>query len=428
MRNLVISLVTVVVLATISLGWLFDKIYQQYSTNEVRPTAVEIFETLGLDFAKALDDAPNSEIMLSYWPQSSLYSITLNSFVDSALPDEMLQTLKQNEVVVLETKNSILFHYLLKNKNQILVLESPHSSDADDFSSEQYVLTLSFYVFLILLFLIWAYPLMKQLSSLRKAAKNFGSGKLDQRITPNSISYIRDIEIEFNNMATRIKNLVGDVQLLSTAVSHDLRTPLARIRFGLDTLEEVYDDTLRIKLQIKLSEDVDEMTSLVESLLNYARLDQHTLILNRQPIELLLLVEQCIKKKQSDKVKISFKCTAQYAVTVADRSYLKMALNNILQNAINYGEGIVNVTLDEDHNLVIIRVSDNGKGVPENLRDQIVKPFIRGTKLENQNKGHGMGLAIVNRVIEWHNGHLDISDSTELSGATFTMSLPKNKQ
>jgi hypothetical protein len=58
----------------------------------------------GLDYANALDDAPNSEIMLSYWPQSSLYSITLNSFVDLALPDEMLQTLKQNEVVVLETK------------------------------------------------------------------------------------------------------------------------------------------------------------------------------------------------------------------------------------------------------------------------------------------------------------------------------------
>jgi two-component system OmpR family sensor kinase len=152
---------------------------------------------------------------------------------------------------------------------------------------------------------------MKQLSSLRKAAKAFGSGKLDQRITSNSISYIRDIEI---------------------------------------------------KLQIKLSEDVDEMTSLVESMLNYARLDQHTLILNRQPIELFLLIEQCIKKKQSDKVKISVKCTAQYTVTVADRSYLKTVLNNILQNVINYGEGIVNVTLDEDHSLVIIHVSDNGKG------------------------------------------------------------------
>jgi two-component system OmpR family sensor kinase len=105
-----------------------------------------------------------------------------------------------------------------------------------------------------------------------------------------------------------------------------------------------------------------------------------------------------------------------------------MALNNILQNAINYGEGIVNVTLDEDPNLVIIRVSDNGKGVPENLRDQIVKPFVRGTKLESQNKGHGVGLAIVKRVVEWHNGHLGISDSIELSGATFTLSLPKNKQ
>ncbi len=96
MRNLVISLVTVVVLATISLGWLFDKIYQQYSTNEVKPTSVEIFEKLGLDFAKTLDDALNSEIMLSHWPQSYLYAITLSYLVDSDLPNEMLQALQQN--------------------------------------------------------------------------------------------------------------------------------------------------------------------------------------------------------------------------------------------------------------------------------------------------------------------------------------------
>ncbi|MBL4629746.1 MAG: histidine kinase, partial [Paraglaciecola sp.] len=74
MRILVVSLVTVVVLATISLGWLFDQVYQQYSDSKVQPTTVDIFEELGLDFAKALDNATNSEMMLSYWPKSGLYA------------------------------------------------------------------------------------------------------------------------------------------------------------------------------------------------------------------------------------------------------------------------------------------------------------------------------------------------------------------
>lgn len=428
MRILVVSLVTVVVLATISLGWLFDQVYQQYSDSKVQPTTVDIFEELGLDFAKALDNATNSEMMLSYWPKSGLYAVSLNSLGSTVLPDELFQKLKRNEVVVLETKDTLLFHYLLKNKQQILVLEAPQLSNSSGYSNEQYILTLSFYVFLILLFLIWAYPLLKQLSSLRKAAKAFGNGELDQRMTSKSISYIRDIEIEFNNMATRIKNLVGDVKLLSTAVSHDLRTPLARIRFGLDTLEEVDDDVLRSKLQLKLSEDVDEMTSLVESLLSYARLDQHTLTLNKESIKLSLLINECIKNKQSDQVKISFNCKVQNAFTVADRSFLKMAFNNIIQNAINYGKGVVNVTLDTDQSFVSISVCDNGMGVPKELRDQIVKPFVRGTKLESGYKGHGVGLAIVKRVIGWHNGHLNITDSAELSGATFTMMFPLNNQ
>jgi two-component system OmpR family sensor kinase len=94
--------------------------------------------------------------------------------------------------------------------------------------------------------------------ALRLAAKSFGEGKLDERITPSSISYIRDIELEFNQMAKRIDNLVSDVKMLSTAVSHDLRTPLARIRFGIDTIQEVDDKTLRNELEAQLSDDVDE--------------------------------------------------------------------------------------------------------------------------------------------------------------------------
>ena len=282
MRYLLISLVSVTIFATISLGWLFDKVYEQYQQEQQPLTTIEMTEALGQDLAIALDKTSNSDALLSNWPSKSRYTISLNSIVEAALPQELMQQLKQGEVVILETQNTQLFHYYLSVKNQILILESPRLTPMNQYTYQQYILTLSFYLLLILLFLIWAYPLLKQLSSLRNAAKSFGNGKLDEQVSTHSISYIRDIELEFNTMARRINSLVGDVKLLSTAVSHDLRTPLARIRFGLDTLVEVEDDEHRSRLQQKLGKDVDEMTLLIEALLTFARLDQQTLTLKKE--------------------------------------------------------------------------------------------------------------------------------------------------
>ncbi|MDP4983838.1 ATP-binding protein [Pseudoalteromonas tunicata] len=426
MRYLLISLVGVTILATASLGWLFDRVYEQYQQDQQPLTSIEMAEALGRDLAIAMDKTSNTDELLSNWPNTSDYNISLSAIDEAELPQELIQQLKQGEVVILATQNTQLFHYYLSVKKQILVLESPRLTQINQYTYQQYMLTLSFYLLLILLFLIWAFPLLKQLSSLRNAAKSFGNGKLDEQIPANSISYIRDIELEFNTMARRINSLVGDVKLLSTAVSHDLRTPLARIRFGLDTLEEVVDDKHRNRLQQKLGKDVDEMTLLVEALLNFARLDQQTLTLKKVSVELVELINECIESKQSEKVEIGFSCSASQTRVIADRNYLKMVFNNIIQNAINYGQGKVIITLESDKNSFIFRVSDNGKGIAVDLREQIVKPFIRAAQSDSNYKGHGVGLAIVKRVLDWHNATLVIGDSKELSGAEFKILLPKN--
>ncbi len=428
MRYLLISLISVIILATISLGWLFDRIYEQYQQEHQPLTSIEMAEALSKDLAIALDKISNSDELLSNWPKTSQYTISLSAIAEAELPQELIQQLKQGEVIILETKNTQLFHYYLSDKKQTLVLESPRLTQVKQYSYRQYLLTLFFYLLLILLFLIWAYPLLKQLSSLRNAAKSFGNGMLDEQISTNSISYIKDIELEFNSMARRIKSLVGDVKLLSTAVSHDLRTPLARIRFGLDTLEEVEDDEHRKRLQQKLGKDIDEMTLLVEALLNFARLDQQTLALKKVPVDLIELINECIESKQNAQFEIEFNYNNGKSSTTADRNYLKMVFNNIIENAINYGQDKVIVALESENNSFIVRVSDDGKGIPVDAREQIVKPFIRGKKSESSYKGHGVGLAIVKRVLDWHNATLIIGDSKELSGAEFKIVLPKNNQ
>jgi two-component system OmpR family sensor kinase len=225
-------------------------------------------------------------------------------------------------------------------------------------------------------------------------------------------------------MAQRFENLIADVKLLSTAVSHDLRTPLARIRVGIDTLQEVKDENLRQELEEQLGDDVDEMTSLVETLLNYARLDQNMVVINQEAVNLAELIQSVIERKKSNHVNISFINTSSNKPVLADNKYIMMVLNNLLQNAINYGRGQILVELSHQSHNIMISISDDGNGVPVEQRENIIKPFFRAKNSLNQVKGHGIGLAIVKRILDWHNGTLIISNATALSGSKFTITLP----
>ena len=185
--------------------------------------------------------------------------------------------------------------------------------------------------------LLWLYPLAKRLMTLRQTAKSFGEGNLNQRIDVGSISYIRDLELEFNRMAQRIDDLVSDIKLLSSAVSHDLRTPLARIRFGIDTIQEEDDPVLRKKFEQRISDNVDEMVDLVESLLSYARLDQTLITLNKAPVDFLTLAKYLLLKiKAKMTLTLILHAPKQKVMVDGDLSYLMVLMSNLLQNAYQY--------------------------------------------------------------------------------------------
>ncbi|NQZ88796.1 MAG: histidine kinase [Colwellia sp.] len=423
MRILKSSLIVVTVVATLGLGWLFDQAYAQYSPENSSPDAIDVLRKLGDNLAKTADKSPSSKAFLSHWPDINQYSLILQPANESPLPQSLLAQMKRGVPVLLETRKSLSYHYFLPAKDEILILRAPLLNKSAN-ASTHYLWTTAFYLVLISLFLLWAYPLVKQLLSLRSAARAFGEGKLDKRISHNSLSYIYDIEVEFNNMAQRIENLIADVKLLSTAVSHDLRTPLARIRFGIDTLQEVEDIQLRQELELQLGDDVDEMTSLVETLLNYARLEQNMVEIKKVPVNIAELIQSCIKRKKSNNLKLSFINLSNNKLVLADNKYITMVLNNLLQNAINYGRGQVLVELSHENRNIIISISDDGDGVPTAQRENILKPFFRAENSLNQVKGHGIGLAIVKRILDWHNGTLLISNATELSGSKFTIRFP----
>lgn len=431
MRTLTLSLLSVVLLATIGLGWMFDNFYNQYAeqTKAQQKDAITVLEQLGGNIAHSLDGLPDRELFLNKWQkrwqEDGLYRINIISLDNFPMPEKLLDNVKSGQPLLLETDDSIAIHYFLPASDELFILSTPPIIVEQAGSFTNFLLTSLFYLAMLFLVFLWLYPLARRLLALRKVAKSFGEGKLEQRIDVGSISYIRDLEIEFNHMAQRIEDLVNDVKLLSSAVSHDLRTPLARIRFGIDTLQEEDDPVLRKRFEQRISDNVNEMVELVETLLNYARLDQAMLELDKSSVKLSHLVASCIRNKADDNITINFLSGHSNAHVYGDSAYLMILVGNLIQNAIQYCNSIIEVELIEKNGHVLLIVSDDGKGIAPEQRQQILKPFIRGKDNEQNVKGYGMGLAIVKRILEWHQGEIKIDDASTLSGAKFTISLPK---
>jgi len=429
MRLLTTSLLIMMLIATIGLGWIFDGLIKQYRNDNSDQTtqdvnAVAILERLGSEMATTLDRlTPGAQQQfVKHWPGESS-TLSIIDISAQPLPKELLKQVKLGQPLLLQSNDHLAYYFHLATSNQLLLLKSPLLLIAPAPSSQDYAFTLLFYSSLLLLLALWAYPLIRRLSALRKAAKNFGEGDLQQRIKPSALSYIGDIEVEFNHMARRIESLVDDVKLLSSAVSHDLRTPLARIRFGIDTLSEEDDPVLRQRYQLKISDNVDEMTSLVDTLLRYARLDQNMLELKQQPLDMTTLVENTIAHQQSETTSITLRGNGEHHL-IGDKVYLTMLINNVLQNAINYGNSQVLITLTCQGRHFIMTVEDDGLGIAKEQRQAILKPFTRGNA-QQKSSGHGMGLAIVKRIVDWHKGSMSIEDSSQLGGAKFIISLPR---
>jgi len=439
MRNLTLSLLAVVLIATIGLGWMFDSIYNKFLTQDVVQSVneaqkesaaqqdyISVLERVGIHLSTALGSIDDRQQFIDNWPTDGQLSLSLKPLASFPLPQTLLDDLTSGQPLLLETDDSIAIHFYLAQTNELLVLTTAPQSVSQKNTLLPILLTSLFYLAVLSLMLLWLYPLAKRLMALRQTAKSFGEGNLNQRIDVGSISYIRDLELEFNRMAQRIDDLVTDIKLLSSAVSHDLRTPLARIRFGIDTIQEEDDPVLRKRFEQRISDNVDEMVELVESLLSYARLDQTLITLNKAPVDFVALVTTCINNKSQDDIQLTLTAPKEKVMVNGDLSYLMILMSNLLQNAYQYCHRQIHVTLTEQDSKLIVIVADDGQGIALDQRDKILKPFIRGESTEQKVKGYGMGLAIVKRVVEWHHGEIAIDSSSDLTGAEFTITLPKS--
>ncbi|WP_057831875.1 ATP-binding protein [Colwellia sp. TT2012] len=422
MPKLTLSLLLVILVAVIGMGGVLDNLFSQYQSqasnqfDELSP-----YRQLGKSLALTLDKQQEPEQFIANWQQQDELTVTLDQLDDFFLPDSLKQSFYGGKPLVFETDSNISMHFIVPSQQKVLIFNIPPVVKESQNSALQLLLTAVFYLGILLVVLIWLYPLIKQLRKLRQTTKAFGEGHLQQRINVNSTSYIASIENEFNHMAQRIETLVSDNKLLSDAVAHDLRTPLARLRFGIEMLQETDKAETREKYQNHLSRDIDEMERLVSVLLNYARIEQAMMAIEPQSIDLNVLISQCVAAV-SDSNKVINWHAQGIAMVNGDANYLSMLINNLLGNAQQYASNEITLKITNTASALQFIISDDGPGIAKEKRDELLKPFMRGEQA-HEKPGYGMGLAIVSRIAQLHDAKLVISDSVELGGAEFCVTF-----
>ncbi|WP_057831772.1 ATP-binding protein [Colwellia sp. TT2012] len=317
--------------------------------------------------------------------------------------------------------DQVVIHYLLKDSNSVITLDRVKMPTRPRLKAIYRVLMLA--CFGVIIF-IWLWPMSRDLELLKKATKEFGQGNFDSKAPAAKSTMIAPMISSFNMMAARIRRLIEAHKELTNAVSHELRTPLARTKFALQMLDTIKDDEKRIKYQQQISNDVRELEELINEMLIYAAFDNDKPELNFSRTDLSELVSLQIASHDQFVSSIEFINKLPNNLVCCDGHFIDRAVNNFISNAIKYGNGQVRVTLSLEKEQCQICVEDNGDGVSDEFKQVIFDAFSRGDQSRNRETGgFGLGLAIVARIMEWHQGHAVIGDS-ELGGASFTLTWP----
>ena len=420
MKRITITLVTFVLIAVTGLGWALDTLFAQINSPAKQDDLFQIRQ-LGASLAATLNAQPSSAMTNWRKTDKAAFNFSVESIKDLGLPQELDRQLISGQALQLATDNNLSVHFYLPAHQKVLTLTLPKQADEQNSQPLKAIFTGAFYLGIIIITILWLKPLLTQLEKLKAAAIMFGQGKLNVRVNTSKASLISDIETAFNHMAARIETLIGDNKLLTNAVSHDLRTPLARLRFGIEALQETKSEAQRLKYQQHLSHDIDEMEQLVSVLLDYARLDHPDVAKHCNRVNLSALTLTIAANYRATEKVINVDVQPDLHLS-GDANHLSMLLNNLISNACQYGHTEINISLTKQDSKLMLTIEDDGPGIVPEQFGMLLKPFMRGEQ-SRTTKGFGMGLAIVNRIAQWHQATLTLCTDQKLGGACFRLTF-----
>jgi signal transduction histidine kinase len=264
-----------------------------------------------------------------------------------------------------------------------------------------------------------AYPVVRRLTrrleALKLGVQTFGAGALHHRVDAGGNDEVAAVAASFNEAAARIETLLRSNQSLLANASHELRSPLARLKMAVSMLEGA-SPAQQEQLREEIHTNIAELDALVEEVLLASRLEAGRDGLSREAVDLLAVVAEEGARVHAD-------VQGQALNVRGDEKLLRRAIRNLLENARRYGGGQVQVTVAAQGARAEVRVSDRGPGVPEAYRERIFEAFFRLPGHAEREGGVGLGLALVRQIAQRHQGSVRC-EPREGGGSCFTLALP----
>jgi signal transduction histidine kinase len=281
-----------------------------------------------------------------------------------------------------------------------------------------------FYISIFVVVGLWLRPLLRDIDIISSGAQRFAADYREPPSTAEQTTQLTALAKNLDEMAARLSAVLRSQKELIAALSHEMRTPLARIRFALAVMADGNDDKRRAQLAA-MNDDVQEVDDLIASMLNYARLDHPDITMHWQNVPAVEWLEQIIGKIQTESIRIDLHAEGVPDTVGMDPRLMELALSNLLVNATKYTSNTVHCSLGLMDKNFVLTVEDDGHGIPERERSTVFKAFTRIDDSRNRETGgYGLGLAVVARVAELHGGAANVDTSETLGGARFSIIWP----
>ena len=246
--------------------------------------------------------------------------------------------------------------------------------------------------------------------NLANASERFGRGENVDEFRPSGALEIRKAGYEFERMRKRIKRHLNQRSEMLSGISHDLRTPLTRIKLQLALIKDK-------KISNELSEDVNEMEKMLNEYLQFAKTGAEE---KTEEFNLIELISSILQKHNNQNIRLLSLKNLPYN---GRKELLKRCFNNFIENSLKYGDKI-NINLRKLRKDIIITFDDNGPGIPEKEYENVFKPFYKIDKSRSETKSSvGLGLSISSDIVRSHGGKIQLGKS-ELGGLKVEVFLP----
>ncbi len=298
----------------------------------------------------------------------------------------------------------------IKSDKEIIQIFFPKSKIAPS-SVRVFVLWITLpSIILILIAILFLRNQTRPIVKLSKAAERFGRGERVDDLRPSGASEIRKATLEFDKMMKRInKHLTQRSEMLS-GISHDLRTPLTRLKLQLAMMDK--KDTAK-----KMASDIDEMEKMLNDYLQYTKSQSEE---DYVEVDIKNILADILKNFDPNKYEFS---ADQNIIIQGRKNLIKRCVANVVENGFSYGNKI-SVELRKSVNAAIITVGDDGPGIPKSEYENVFKPFYRVDKSRGLNKsGVGLGLSIAQDIVKSHGGNISLSQSKQ-KGLLVKISFP----